>query len=223
MPFKLPKHCFMKNAKNLFFLVIIVAICLLSFWFALKYVLNTEHPVLPVSSGDMCTVSSHCDGFSHPFAPTLHVGDLIFVQGINPENVNSDYPDSDILVFYSPKQNPNDEDKLIITRVVEKQKVNGILYFLTKSDGKGKHKWPKKPDMTECDYWLDYRENYAYNGMISEKLLVGKVIFRIPWIGHILLFISSYFGLLFAIIVIVLLVAVKVLIPKLKERKPKPL
>jgi len=223
MPFKPLKSCSVRNARNVFCLIIIAVVCLLFFWFTLKYILNTEHPILPVSSGNMCTVSSHCDGFSHPFAPTLHVGDLIFIQGIDPKNVNSNYPDSDILVFYLPKQNPNDEGRLMITRVVEKREVNDIVYFLTKSDGEGEHKWPETPDMVECDYWLDCRENYTYNGMISEKLLVGKVIFRIPWIGHILLFVFSYFGLLFAIIVIFLLVAVKVLIPKLKERKPKAL
>ena len=42
---------------------------------------------------------------------------------------------------------------------------------------KGFHKWPEILNVSECD---DYRENYTWHDMISEKLLVGTVVFRIP-------------------------------------------
>jgi len=195
------------------------AVGLIASWFILKVALNTEYPMLPVSSNNMCTVQPSCDGFKHPFEHTLYVGDLIIVQGINVGSVEAAYPNSDVLVFHTPKQNPGQEDELKITRVVAKQEVKGVVYFRTKSDGTGTHKWPEIPDVKECDFWTDYRENYTLNGMISEKLLVGKVVFRVPWVGHLVFFVSSFSGMLIVMVLIIFLVIVKFGIPKSKGRK----
>ena len=127
----------------------------------------------------------------HPFERTLHVGDLIIVQGVNAMSVRVAYPNSDILVFHFPKQNSYQKDELVITRVIAKEERDGITYFRTKGDGQGVHKWPEILNVSECDTWYDYRENYTWHGMISEKLLVGKVVFRIPWVGHIALFMQN--------------------------------
>jgi hypothetical protein len=188
-------------------LVFLLAVCLglVGTWFALRFALHTDYPLLPVSSAGMCTCQLNCDGFTHPLEPTLHIGDLVIVQGVNAENVSDAYPNSDILVFFLPKSDSYQDDALALARVVEKKENGGLVYFRTKSDGKGVHLWPEMPNVSECDYWCDYRENCTLNGMISEKLLVGKVVSRIPLIGHIALFLNSTLGIL---VVVALIVAV---------------
>ncbi len=207
-----------KLLKIVLFLTVL-AIGLLGFWFVLRFALNTEYPLVLVSSDNMCVVQGYCDGFTHPFERTLHRGDLVVIQGIDARNVNVDYPNSDVVVFHAPQQNPSQEDGLIITRVVAKEEADGITYFGTKSDGKGAHKWPEAIREREYDNWHDYRENYTWNGMISEKLLVGKVVFRIPWAGHLVFFVSSYLGMLVVIILIFVLIIVRFVIPKFKKDK----
>ena len=185
-----------KKILNVLVLLAVIAIGFLGFWFASKIILNTEYPILPVSSSNMCVFQLNCDGLMHPFERTLHVGDLIIVQGVNAMNVRVAYPNSDILVFHFPKQDSYQKDKLAITRVIAKEERNGITYFRTKGDGQGFHKWSEIPDVSECDTWYDYRENYTWHGMISEKLLVGKVVFRIPlgW-AHCAFYAKSFWNL----------------------------
>ncbi|MBX5329230.1 MAG: hypothetical protein QHH18_07845 [Candidatus Bathyarchaeota archaeon] len=208
-----------KRFLKIVIFLLLLAVGLLGFWFTLKFALNTEQPLLIVSSGDMCTVQVSCDGFTHPFEHTLHRGDVIVVQGVDAENVNSEYPNSDIVVFRVPQAGPSPESGLVITRVVAKTEVNGTVYFQTKSDGKGIHKWPEQLSEREYDIWSDYSGNYTWNGMISEKLLIGKVIFRVPWIGHLVFFVSSYFGMLVVMILIFAIIIVKLLIPKLRKNR----
>jgi uncharacterized membrane protein YkgB len=215
MPFKLQKQHLMKIEKILIY-IIIIAVFLLLIWFALKHILNTEYPILPVSSGNMCIVSSRCDGFTHPFEPTLHLGDLVIVQGVNATAIECNYPYSEILVFHAPKQGLYDEDRLIITRAIAKQEINGTIYFLTKSDGEGVHKWPEPPDMQECNY---YYGEYTYNGAISEKLLIGKVVLRIPWVGHLALFMHNFSGIFLIAIFTIILLIIQILKGKQAETK----
>ena len=200
-------------------LLMLVVIGFLGFWFALRIILSTECPLLPVRSGNMCTLQFPCDGLRHPFKPTLHVGDLIIVRGVDAGSVEVAYPSSDVVVFHVPKQNSYQEDEPIITRVVAKEERDGIVYFRTKSDGEGTHIWPEIPDMSECDRWYDHRENYTRNGMISEKLLIGKVILRIPWVGRIALFVSKSSGIFIIVILMVILVIVKFAIPAFSSEK----
>jgi hypothetical protein len=189
MQFLSQKSSLKKSIKNhgkkilkVLILLAVIAIGFRGFWFGLKAILNTEYPILPVSSSNMCVFQLNCDGLMHPFERTLHVGDLIIVQGVNAMSVRFVYPNSDILVFHFPKSDSFDSGGLVITRVVAKEERNGIVYFRTKGDGVGVHMWPEIPSVSECDTWYDYRENYTWHGMISEKLLVGKVVFRIPWV-----------------------------------------
>jgi hypothetical protein len=214
-----------RKILNVLVLLTAVATGLLGCWFALRAILNTEYPLLPVSSSNMCRFQSNSDDLMHPFEPTLHVGDLVIVQGVNSSAVSVAYPESDILVFHSPKSDSYDSDGLVITRVVAKQERNGTVYFETKADGVGVHTWPEMPSVSECDRWYDYRENYTWNGMISDKLLVGKVVFRIPWIGFIPLFVQNPYGMLVVIMIIIIIVIVGFAIPKFTgkkaETKPK--
>jgi hypothetical protein len=211
-----------RKLLNVLVLLAVIVLGFLGSWFGLKAILNTECPILPVSSGNMCVFQSNCNGLMYPFEPTLHVGDLVIVQGVNAMNVRVAYPDSDILVFHFPQSDSYDSDGLVITRVVAKEERNGVVYFRTKSDGVGVHTWPETPSVSECDRWYDYRENYTWNGMISEKLLVGKVVFRIPWIGYIALFVQSPLGILVVVILIIIILIAKFAIPTFKSKKAKP-
>ena len=215
-----------RKLLNAFVLLAAIAIGCLGFWFASKAILNTEYPIVPVSSSNMCVFQSNCDGLTHPFEPTLHVGDLIIVQGVDARDVRFAYPNSDILVFHFPKSDSYDNSGLVITRVVAKEERSGIVYFRTKGDGVGVHTWPEIPSVSESDRWYDYRENYTWNYMISEKLLIGKVVFRIPWIGYIALFVQNPSGILVIVMIIIIIVLiVEFVIPKFTgkkaETKPK--
>jgi hypothetical protein len=209
-----------RKILNALVLFTVIAIGFLGSWFVLKAILNTEYPILPVSSSNMCVFQSNCDGLTHPFEPTLHMGDLIIVQGVNAMSVRDAYPNSDILVFHSC-----DNGGLVITRVVAKEERNGIVYFKTKGDGVGVHTWPEMPSVSECDRWYDYRENYTWHGMISEKLLVGKVVFRIPWVGHIALFMQNSSGIFIIVVLIIIILIVTFAVPiftsKKAETEPK--
>jgi hypothetical protein len=93
--------------------------------------------------------------------------------------------------------------------VVAKEEKSGMVYFRTKGDGVGSHTWPQMPSVSECDQWCDYRENYTLNGKISEKLLVDKVVFRIPWIGYIALFVQNPSGILVIVVLIIIILIAK--------------
>jgi hypothetical protein len=210
-----------KILKALMLLTAIV-IGFLGFWFASKVMLNTEYPMLPVSSSNMRVFQSNCDGLTHPFDPTLHAGDLIIIQGVESRDVNFSYPESDILVFHTPKSNSYDSGSLVITRVVAKEEKSGLVYFRTNSNGVGVNIGSEMPSASECDHWNDYRENYTLNGMISEKLLVGKVVFRVPWIGYIALFAQSSSGIsILVVLTVIIILIASLLFPRLQTKKAK--
>jgi signal peptidase I len=199
-----------------------IVLFFLVFWFALKIVLKTDYPILLVSNRNMCLAKSSCDGLTHPFEPTLQRGDLVIVQGVNARNVSFAYPNSDILVFHSPKFDAGQSEELVITRVFALEERNGTIYFRTKSDGEGIHIWPEIPDLWECDWWYDYRENYTWNGMISQELLVGKVVFRILWVGNVL-FLTQNFGIIVVLfLVLVLIVKLELLRDSKKKAETEP-
>ncbi|MDI6904674.1 MAG: S26 family signal peptidase [Candidatus Bathyarchaeia archaeon] len=184
--------------KTAIMIVLMIAI-VFGFWYGSQLALNTQYPALAVASGSMCTVQGmKCDGWSHPFEQTLHIGDLIIVQGVDADDVNDNYPNSDIIVFHKPKG----QDELIVHRVVAREERNGITYLRTKGDGNGRHKWPEIPDKDEYDSWL-----------ISKEHLVGKVILRIPWVGHIALFLRNSSGIFIILFFIIILVIIEFIIP----------
>ena len=184
-------------------MVILIIVVVFGFWYGSQLVLNTQYPALAVASGSMCTLpGSYCDGWSHPFKPTLHVGDLIIVQGVDPEEINAaNYPDGDIIVFHRSYAG----DDLIVHRAIQKQTKDNKTYFRTKGDGNG-----------SAD---DHRGEDTWNGMISEDLVVGKVILRVPWIGHVALFLHNSSGIFIIIILIVILVLVEFVIPMFSSEK----
>lgn len=203
--------------KNEYFQTVVVigliVLIVFGFWYGSQAVLNTPYPALAVVTGSMCVpYDGRCDGWFHPFARTLHVGDLIIVQGVNTQDLNIAYPESDIIVF----QKPTDPDELIVHRLVAKEDINGVLYFRTKGDGNGMNKWPETPSVSEYDPW----ETEGVPG-VREDLVVGKVVMRIPWLGHVVLFMRNSVGLPLVLILIILLVIIEFIIPLLRKRRSK--
>jgi hypothetical protein len=126
---------------------------------------------------------------------------------------------SDLLVFHAPKQDSVQEDALIVARVVSVCGENGTVYFRTKRDGEGVHVWPEMPDVKECDRWYDYRGNYTLNGMISERLLVGRVVLRVPWVGYFVFFVTSSYGIVAVVAVVIVVAIAWFAVSKFRRRK----
>jgi signal peptidase I len=178
-------------------------------WFGATLVLNTPNPVVVVPSGSMCIpYDGFCDGWSHPFARTLHVGDLLILQGLKPQDYNTNYPFSDIIVFHEAG-NPA---TLIVHRIVAVDDSNGTLFFHTKGDGNGV-RWPTPVTPQQYDtYPIEPPEGVAQN------MIVGRVIFRIPWLGNIVLLMQTPTGIIAVAIIILLLLIVEFVAPVLKKK-----
>jgi signal peptidase I len=190
----------------------LMALAVLGFWFGAQMILNTRYPALAVVSGSMCIPQDNlCDVWTHPFERTLHVGDLIVLQGVNPEDLNANYSNSDIIVYQDPRH-PADPSQMIVHRIVAKQEINGTWYFQTKGDGNGV-KWPNPVDPAYYDSWN------LPNGVPQDQIY-GKVVMRIPWVGHVILFMQrSPFGLPIIIALIIIIVIVEFIAPLLGGKK----
>jgi hypothetical protein len=208
-----------KLFKNEYFvtalIIALMIVIVVGFFFGSQVFLNTSNPVVTVESGSMCIpYDGACDGWGHPFDRTLHVGDILIIQGLkNPDDYNANYPNSDIIV-YQDKAN----DRMIVHRIVAEHVVNGTLYFYTKGDGNSPgYLWPTIPPSYKYDTFT------GVNG-VSSDLVVGKVVARIPWIGHITLFMDpkdNPYGRPIVIGIIALLVIVEFVLP-LAKKKSKP-
>jgi hypothetical protein len=199
--------------------VFLILLVVFGFWFGSQLVLNTEiPPALAVVSGSMCIpYDGACDGWTHPFDRTLHIGDIIVIQGVDPQDLNTNYPNSDIIVFHSP-QDPNE---LIVHRIIGITEVEGVLYFETKGDGNG-NKWPQTPQ-SSLDPW-DYNNPPG----VPQNLVVGRVVMRVPWIGWVAIFMqwvqqqlnlgNLNLGLPIIVILIILLILIEFILPVVRRR-----
>jgi len=176
-------------------MIVLVIVIVIGFWYGSRAILNTDYPMLAVASGSMCLLPGPtCDGWSHPFERTLHVGDLIVVEGINVSDIKAaPYPDGDIIVFHQLYG-----DELIVHRAIEKRTQDGIISFVTKGDG---NTGPDQP--------------------IPAAQVIGKVILRIPWVGHLALFMRNSSGVYLIITLIIILVIIELLLPALRGKKPE--
>ncbi len=198
--------------KTVIAIALIVGI-VLGLFFGLQLGLHTSNPMLTVESGSMSIPydgleSESWQGFwlsiMHPFDRTLSVGDIIIVQGINPKDLKTDYPNSDIIIYHRP----DDPSELIVHRIVSKEIINGTIYFQTKGDGNPPEFWPNPA--TEVDSW----------GSIPQQDVVGKVVMRIPWFGWITLFMKgNSWGLPVIIGLILLLVVIEFVAPFIRGKK----
>lgn len=176
-------------------MILLVIVIVIGFWYGSRAILNTDYPMLAVASGSMCLLPGpYCDGWSHPFERTLHVGDLIVVEGINVSDIKAaPYPDGDIIVFHQLYG-----DELIVHRAIEKRTQDGLISFVTKGDG---NTGPDQP--------------------IPAAQVIGKVILRIPWVGHLALFMRNSSGVYLIITLIIILVIIELLLPALRGKKPE--
>ena len=177
--------------------------------------LNVDVPIRVVESGSMCVpYDGACNGWSHIFAPTLHVGDIIIIQGVKAEDIKTDYPNSDIIVYLNPT---NPTATPIVHRVVAKYAVNGTWYFQTKGDGNGT---PYPADVSSGEY--DSNSIWHTSQGVPEDLVLGKVVMRVPWFGHITLFLrSNNWGLPLIIGLILILLILEFVYPVIKSMRNK--
>jgi signal peptidase I len=189
----------------------LIVLVFFGLWYGSTLALNNPNPVVVVPTGSMCIpYDGACNGWDHPFARTLHVGDLLVLQGLNPKDYNTNYPYSDIIVFH----NPINPDELIVHRIVSAQDINGTIYFRTKGDGNSFDKWPTIPQSTEYDPWA-----IPPTPGVSQDLVVGKVVLRIPWLGHIVLFMRTPEGLVSVVVLVALLLIVEFVVPSFRKKK----
>lgn len=161
--------------------IILAAVVLgsvVAFWVGVKVAFATEYPLLTVASGSM--------------RPTLEIGELIVVQGISDvsELRAALQPDGDIVVF----RNPHDEGELIVHRAINKTQsaIDGLWYIKTKGDAN-----------PSADPWSGTN---TWNTMISEKLLIGKVVGHVPYVGYIPLYVRTPLGMVLLIVLILIIV-----------------
>jgi signal peptidase I len=200
-------------------LPIVLVVCLaLGFFFGLQLVLGNSTPVRVVESGSMCIPHGYaCNGWqslNHSFAQTLHKGDIIIIQGVDPKDLNTNYPNSDIIVYKKPT---DPSATPIVHRIVTSYEVNGTLYFQTKGDGNGRP-WPQTP--LEGEY--DSNAIWHTGEGVPADLVEGRVIMRIPYFGWVTLILNGNYWILPAIVaLIVLLIAIEFIVPAIKQ-KAKP-
>jgi signal peptidase I len=193
----------------------LVAAIILGFFFGLGIVLGNSVPLRVVESGSMCTSLGGCDGWSHPFDPTLHVGDIIIIQGVDPADLNADYPNSDIIVYQNPSLGANSEATPIVHRIVAKYEVNGTWYFQTKGDGNGDD-WPATPLVSQYDSHTLWTTGEG----VPQNLVLGKVVMHIPYLGWITLFMkNNSWALPLVVGLVILLIMVEFAVPALRRKK----
>jgi signal peptidase len=180
---ELAKAKLTKLLKNSYVKTILLGVILLgavfAFWFGLRVGLRTDYPLLAVASGSM--------------RPTLNIGDLIIVQGFSNYNeINAvPAPDGTIIVFHKP----SDPEELIVHRAVDKADENGTWFFQTKGDNNG-----------SPDYWTG---DGTSSGWVSQRLLVGKVVGVVPWVGNVPLFIRTPSGLVLVILLFLVILFIE--------------
>ena len=182
--------------KNSYVKTVILAVIIIGgvmgFWLGLKAGLRTEYPLLTVASGSM--------------VPTLNIGDLIAVQGVEiaSELSVAPKPDGETIVFRSPRI----EGELIVHRAIYKEfnEDDRLWYFRTQGDANfGPDNW-----------W----GSETWNGMISQNRIVGRVIGKAPLIGYIPLYIRTREGIILVVILIILILMAEYL-PVLLRKQPE--
>jgi signal peptidase I len=207
---KILQHNYVKTAIGIALVIAIV----LGFIFGLGLALGTAVPLRVVESGSMCTGLGRCDGWSDVFDYTLHRGDIILIQGVQPEEINANYPSSDIIVYQNPE---NLSATPIVHRVVASYQVNGTWYFQTKGDGNGYH-WPEPVSASDYD-----SNQFWFTGQgVPQNLVLGRVILRIPYFGWITLLLQNNNWILSLVIAsIIALVMIEFVLPVIRAQRKK--
>ena len=169
------KNATKKEKKSVSRKKIIIAVVMISVaffgsflvYFILQISFNTESPIVVVVSGSM--------------EPQIHEGDLLFVMGIDAEDIKNgtaEDKDGDIIVFNA--QWPSAPLEPIVHRVIGKYFIGDKWYFETKGDANA------IPDQD----------------LTSEDDIIGVVVGGIPYIGWVKIFLTDS-GLLIPLLVII--------------------
>lgn len=116
---------------------------------------------------------------SSSMTPTLEVGDIVLVKNItDTSEINAaPYPDGTIIAF----TNPQDTNEIIIHRAISEILWNNTEYFQTQGD------YNMGPDL--------WNGPNTYQGMISEKQVLGKIVERMPYIGSLYVALGNSYGI----------------------------
>ncbi len=130
-------------------------------YFILQIALNTSTPMVVVVSDSM--------------APNINKGDLLFLQGVEPEDIE----EGDVIVYDAHGLWVGAPEDPIVHRVIDIIEKDDKLYFVTKGDN-NEHK-DKEP--------------------VPGNRVLGKVVARIPYVGWVKIILTDY-GLLLPVIII---------------------
>jgi signal peptidase I len=197
------------------FLVGVVILGALAVWGGIRLALNTEYPVLVVSSGSMCQrltmPTNDC---------TLAIGDLIVIRGQDPSTINPGPPPSGSIIVFRPPPpfNTNDPNYLVVHRAIRHNAANPNN-FDTRGDANG----------------VDDPWDSSAGGVPASRIVgVYQNTVPIPYLGSAILSLRAFMydeatgqprpqGLAIIVALIVALFAFEVIEPnKKKSSPPKP-
>jgi signal peptidase len=128
-----------------------------------RIVMNTESPIMVVPSRSM--------------VPTLNVGDIVFVKGVDPNTIAV----GTIIIFQSPSESID-----IIHRVIRINRVGGTLYFQTKGDNN------PGPD--------------PWSPGVPQQNVKGVLVGKVPYVGYVTLALQGPLGIILIAILIFLMI-----------------
>jgi signal peptidase I len=193
-------------------IILFIVSVVFGFWYGSRLFLNTQYPILAVASGSMSLPKGvPDDGWSNPFGPTLHTGDLIIIEGVNPQDIyaapyNASGRSGDIIVF---RATDNSGD-LIVHRAVAYVLSNGSV-VTSKTNGETVVAFVTQGDANDVPG--PYSPTPVQN-------IIGKVIMRIPWVGHVALFMRNSNGIIVILILIMVLIIIEFALPPALGKKP---
>jgi len=138
-------------------------------YFVLQVSFNTESPIVVVISGSM--------------EPTIHKGDLLFVMGIDAEDIKNgtaEDKNGDVIIFDARGLWIGAPQEPIVHRVVDKYQIGEFWYFRTKGDA----------------------NSVQDPAPIREDRIIGVVVGGIPYIGWVKIFLTDS-GLLIPLLVVI--------------------
>lgn len=144
-----------------------------------SFIMRTESPIMVVPSTSM--------------VPTLNVGDIVIIKGVDPKTITV----GTIIVFQIPGGSIN-----IIHRVVGIVNVGDTLAFVTQGDNRMTNPMP--------DPWSP----------VPEKNVKGVLVARIPYIGYVTLALQGPLGIILIAFLIFLMIALEYHSSRKKEAEP---
>lgn len=151
---------------------------------------------------------------SNSMEPEINVNDVVVVRKVD----LSELEPGDIISFYAylPTINEDDQGNTIYLRSV-------VTHYLGEisSDGEGTiyktYGINNNPDLS-YDSWKD---SSGQSSEIRDEDIIGRVLFKIPWIGTVSMFVRALFTSPIMIFLVALNIAIIVVFIKVLKHKPK--